>query len=112
MTKKQVVSICTVLTEYKTLLYSIFSLDNDCPEPENTTTVGFECWGHGSMKSCEASCLDDDFVFLEPVPKRFNCGPDGTFNNCDPPLPPVIPECGGTGNYLTIIHFQLGFFFI
>ena len=76
-----------------------FSVDDECSTLADTNTVHFQCadYKNGSYKSCIPQCKSDaheEYVFLEPVPKRINCGPSGVYDPNKPKQSFQISECG------------------
>ena len=73
--------------------------DDKCLDLANTSTVQFQCtdYKNGSYKSCIPECKnagDGEYVFLESVPNRINCGPSGVYDPSKPKKSFQISECG------------------
>ena len=76
-------------------IYS-FNLDDTCEDLKNTESVNFTCvdFVDDLYKSCTPECKDPDFVFLNAVPRKINCGPLGVFDPYNPTSTFQISECG------------------
>ena len=81
-----------------------FNLDDTCEDLKNTESVNFTCvdFADDLYKSCTPECKDPNFVFLNAVPRKINCGPLGVFDPYNPTSTFQISECGSK-KYIYII---------
>ena len=84
-------------------------VDDKCLDLADTSTVQFQCndYKNGSYKSCIPECKnvgDGEYVFLESVPNRINCGPSGVYDPSKPTQSFQISECGSKDYYCSSSH--------
>lgn len=73
----------------------IFLSADICANLPPTDTVDITCSTHEIIhRSCKATCKNPNFIFVELVPLRYNCGPSGITNFANPGETLRIPECG------------------